>query len=172
MCDRKEDIYHAIVSRRRIQLRELTLALFSDCRYTTHDTSRLPRSYRGVIATLRRNYLCHKGNRMHRYHLPCVFVTHPEKGGGTASRSPFSGSSESCVGACLTAIRNIAGNVYKFALILAKRTFLGRDVSLYGIATFLAFPFAHYFSLLVFSLGCRIRRCRKCTLSQFLIQQK
>jgi hypothetical protein len=60
--DRNDDIYPAIASRLRILLRELTLSLFSDSRYTKHDTSLLPRSYRGVIATLRRDHLCHQGN--------------------------------------------------------------------------------------------------------------
>ncbi|MDB4444606.1 hypothetical protein N9174_04640, partial [bacterium] len=51
----------AITSRLRILLRGLTLSLFSDSRYTTHDMSLLPRSYRGVIATLRRHFLCQQG---------------------------------------------------------------------------------------------------------------
>jgi hypothetical protein len=66
----------------------------------------------------------------------------------TRSLAPILGSCESIVTACLAAIRDIAGHIYKFALLLTKGTLFRRGLFLHGITAFFTFPFAHPFNLL------------------------
>jgi hypothetical protein len=66
----------------------------------------------------------------------------------TQGYAPICGSRESIVTACLAAIRDITGHIYKLALLFTKGTLFWRGLFLHGITAFFTFPFAHPFNLL------------------------
>ena len=60
-------------------------------------------------------------------------------------------SSKSLIGAGVSAVRDIAGHIYKFAFFLTGGALLGRHIRLERVTAIFAFPIGHYSLLLSYA---------------------